>query len=351
MGRWNMNRMGKTCGLLVLLMASAAVADGPLTKAPANATQRGRTFVAVNSSIEGLVRGRAPDSLDQLRALEQQVVQVVERARECTVSVRIGNAQGAGVIVSPDGYVLTAAHVAMRPGLSAILIMSDGRRLRAKTLGMNRNVDAGLIKIESPPEDLPCASLGTSRDLRPGMWCVAVGHPGGYEQGRGPVIRAGRILSTRDQAIVTDCALISGDSGGPLFDVTGRLIAIHSRIGNDILDNIHVPIDYYDTSWDRMAAGQTWGHLPGFKPVIGVTRNPDSEVAQIGAVKPESPAEKAGLQAGDVVLGFNNVTITDFPSLIAAVEDTMPGEHVMMRVQREESVFNTTVVIGRSNDD
>ncbi len=301
------------------------LADGPLTNKPASGVPTGRTFVAVNSSLGNLVKGQTPQSLEELRLLEQQIVEVVQRARKCTVGVRIGNAQGAGVIVSDDGYVLTAAHVAMRPGLKAKLILQDGSELRATTLGMNRTVDAGLIKIDEPRSDLPYASLGTSDGLRTGMWCIAVGHPGGYETGRLPVIRAGRILSTRDQAIVTDCALISGDSGGPLFDVSGRLIAIHSRIGNDIADNIHVPIDYYNSSWQRMATSETWGHLPGFKPMIGVTRKTDSERAEIETVRANSPAEKAGIRTGDIIVRFGTVEISTFASLIAAVEDTMPG--------------------------
>ena len=170
----------------------------------------------------------------------------------------------------------------MRPGTKAMITLSDGSMVRATTLGMNRNVDAGLIKIDPNQNDgrpWPHATLGKSENLVPGMWCVATGHPGGYDKSRGPVTRVGRILAVKDGAIVTDCALIGGDSGGPLFDIAGRLIAIHSRIGNDVADNLHVPIDHYGLSWERMRDGEAWGFLPGFRPVLGVTGSKSSPQA------------------------------------------------------------------------
>ena len=177
------------------------------------------------------------------------------------------------MIITDTGYVLTAAHVAMRPGKRAWVTLWDGRHVEATTLGMNREVDAGLIRIDpgqNRGQAWPHATLGTSDNLVPGMWCVATGHPGGYDKKRGPVTRVGRILMVKPESIYTDCALIGGDSGGPLFDIAGRLIAVHSRIGNDVADNLHVPIDHYDEAWDRMANSQAWGYLQGFKPVLGV---------------------------------------------------------------------------------
>ena len=307
----------------------------------------GHTYVKIAGKLDRLSTGRSPTSIEELQLLEQQFIQVVQRARECTVGVRIGNAQGSGVLINDKGYVFTAAHVAMRPNLETTLTMQDGRTFQGQTLGMNRSVDAGLIKIRNPPSDLPYATIGSSAGLRPGMWCLAVGHPGGYEKGRAPVVRGGRILSTRDQSIVTDCVLISGDSGGPLFNLSGELIAVHSRIGNDLADNIHVPIDFYDESWTRMVAGEPWGHLPGFRPVIGVTRSKSNRRAEVDFVKPDSPAEKAGIEAGDIILRFGERSIEDFPALISAVNDTMPGEHVIVEVERKEAFKRLLLVIGR----
>ncbi|MEL6106340.1 MAG: S1C family serine protease [Planctomycetota bacterium] len=300
-----------------------------------------------------LKRGGVPTDLDELRLLEAQQRIVADRAAKCTVSVRIKNSQGCGVIITDDGFIVTAAHVAVRPGMTAIVTLSDGRQVRATTLGMNRQVDAGLIKIDGGQnrnQPWPHASLGTSEELRPGMWCIAMGHPGGYEFDRGSVIRVGRLLRVRPEVLVSDCALIGGDSGGPLFDIQGELIAVHSRIGNDVADNLHVPIDHYDSSWDRMAASKAWGHLPGFKPTLGVSGNQKDPVARVIKVTPNSPADTAGIQPGDVIEEFGEKRISDFQSLKDAVSHTMPGERVRVWVRRETTRLMFKIEIGRNNE-
>ena len=315
---------------------------------------RGGTQVDVPDELSEIFQnGGNPGDLASLRLLERQHQRVAESAAACTVSIRIGPAQGGGVIITETGYILTAAHVAMRPGKRAQILLSDGRVVRGTTLGMNRHVDAGLVRIDPGQNDgspWPHATLGSSEDLRVGMWCVATGHPGGYDQSRGPVTRVGRVLQVRDDAITTDCALIGGDSGGPLFDMAGRLIAIHSRIGNDVADNLHVPIDHYDHSWDRLARGEAWGYLPGFKPVLGVTGNSELEEARIVEVKPGSPAESAGFRTDDVVERFGDVVISDFDSLRSAVADTMPGEQVAVRIRRDGERVRVIVEIGRADE-
>lgn len=347
------NRWAWAAMLLVLLIAAAAPLGGSpaLGQSPLRATQSAGTAVELPPALQQLYEeGGTPQSQEQLLALERLQQQVAQRVGDCTVNVAIGPAQGSGVIVTADGYILTAAHVATRPGKSAIITFRDGRKVTATTLGLNRSVDAGLLKIDSDPEqpqNWPHASLGTSDRLKPGMWCLAVGHPGGFDAKRGTVTRIGRILSVRRTAIVTDCALIGGDSGGPLFDISGRLIAVHSRIGNDVADNLHVPIDHYDRSWDRLAAGEAWGYLEGFRPILGVRGNPDTSVAEISEVNPGSPAEAAGLKPGDIVERFGDVEISDFQSLRVAVADTMPGERLRCLIRRGDRRFQLTVEIGR----
>lgn len=325
-----------------------------LTQQPQAATDAGGTALELPSQLTSLARvGGVPESIDSLRALEAQQQRVARAARASTVSVQIGPAQGGGVIVSGDGDIMTAAHVAMRPGRKALVMLSDGRTATATTLGMNRHVDAGLIRIDPGQNDgelWPHATIGDSADLRRGMWCIAMGHPGGFDQERGPVTRVGRILDVRHNAIVTDCALIGGDSGGPLFDLSGELIAIHSRIGNDVAENLHVPIDFYQSSWGRLQAGEAWGYLEGFKPVLGVTGNAELSEARIIGVKSASPAEEAGLQSDDVVIQFGEVEISDFQSLKEAVDDTMPGELVPLTVRRGDTILRVTVEIGRADE-
>ncbi len=334
---------------------AASSGDTAPSKIPASAAEGGSAGTEVQVATE-LVRlfekGGMPATIDQLRKLEDQQRRVADAAVSCAVSVQIGPAQGGGVIVTADGYILTAAHVAMRPGRVAMVTLSNGMRVKAKTLGMNRHVDAGLIKIEAGQNNgqpYPFASLGASEDLVPGMWCVATGHPGGYDRRRGPVTRIGRILAVSDSAIVTDCALVGGDSGGPLFDLSGKLIAVHSRIGNDVADNLHVPIDHYDVSWDRMQAGEAWGYLPGFKPVIGVRGDAKAPQAIVSYVAPGSPAERCGVKVDDVIVEFGEDEVTDFNSLRDAVAQTMPGERVRLWVLRDGTRLGLTLEVGRAS--
>ena len=312
------------------------------------------TLVSVSAGLQDLLRkGGEPRDLDRLRLLESQIQLVAKRAGKCTVSVQVGPAQGCGVIITDSGYVLTAAHVAMRPNKRARLTLFDGRRVWARTLGMNRRVDAGLMKIEpnqNAGNPWPHASLGNSSKLSPGMWCIAMGHPGGYDSARGSVARVGRILTKRLGAIETDCALIGGDSGGPLFDIAGRLIAVHSRIGNDVTENLHVPVDYYGKSWDRMRSGEAYGYLPGFRPVLGVKGKTKSLKATVTIVKRGSPAEEAGLKVGDTIMQFGEVAINSFESLQKAVAETMPGERVPVLLVRDSGATERVIVeIGRAD--
>ena len=300
-------------------------------------------------------RGGVPKSIQQLVDMERQQQLIAARVAACTVNVTIGAAQGCGVIVDNTGYVLTAAHVGMRPGKTAKVTFSNGRTVSASTLGMNRSVDAGLIKInDGQNNDLPWphASLGRSEGLRSGMWCIASGHPGGYDRDRGPVVRVGRILSVNEGSIVTDCALIGGDSGGPLFDLSGKLIAVHSRIGNDVADNLHIPIHLYDNkdndkTWDRLTASEAWGFLPGFRPVLGIRGKAKRVDAQVDVIKPGSPAEDAGLKVGDIIEQFGDVMISNFASLTTAVSDTMPGERVKLWINRDGQRLRREIEIGR----
>lgn len=326
-------------------------ATSPSTQTGENGKRyRGQSYVAASQHLRNLLDGYTPSTLEQFQAMESQQQKVVKGAAACTVSVQIGNSQGCGVIITGDGYVLTAAHVAMRQGLDAVLTLSDGSQVRGKTLGLNREVDAGLIKIVGKnPKNTPWphATLGNSEDLRPGMWCIAMGHPGGYAKDRSVVMRVGRILAVRPGALVTDCALIGGDSGGPLFDLEGKLIGVHSRIGNDVADNLHVPVDHYDTSWNRLVAAETWGFLPGFRPVIGVRGKNDSDSSEILGIVPESSADRAGIQAGDIIQSFGGARISDFKSLIKAVGETMPGEQVIVKIRRGDATLRVVLEVGR----
>src|SRR5262249_25394639 len=172
------------------------------------------------------------------------------------VGIQIGGASGSGVIVSEDGYILTAGHVSGKPDTECEIIFPDGKRVKGKSLGVNRSIDSGMIKITEKGK-WPFAEMSRGPKPEKGQWVVSLGHPNGFISGRTPVLRLGRVLNSTDSLVQTDCTLVGGDSGGPLFDLDGKVIGIHSRIGPTITFNIHVPIATYNETWDDLVASKT----------------------------------------------------------------------------------------------
>jgi len=198
----------------------------------------------------------APEGVADLRAIEGHVTALAEKVLPCTVALQVGGARASGVIVTEDGYVLTAAHVIGRPGRDVTITFSDGRTVQGKTLGLNPDVDGGLIRMndEGPWPFAPIAPKDESP--KRGDWCLAAGHPGGFQPSRTPPLRLGRVIASEPGVIRTDCTISMGDSGGPLFDMHGRVIGIHSRIAEQTTMNLHVPAATYQEAWDVLKAGE-----------------------------------------------------------------------------------------------
>jgi serine protease Do len=302
--------------------------------------------------LSQIFAGDVPRDVAELKAMEVRQKALMTKVLPATVAVQVGMGHGSGVIVSADGYVLTASHVAGRPGHNAILTLSNGQRVRGKTLGMNRSIDAGLIKIsDSPPigEDgeWTHVEMHSTGELNSGQWCFAIGHPGGYQSDRGAVLRGGRVLRQIPSTIVTDCVLISGDSGGPLFDIDGNVVGIHSRIADETTLNMHVPIRGYRESWDRLVKGEAWGHLPGHEPYIGVIGDPSEDLAKVTEVVSGSPAEGANIRVGDIIVEFGGQEVSDFASLRSLVLAHNPGNRVRLKVKRGDETIDLRITIGR----
>ncbi|HWG41659.1 MAG TPA: trypsin-like peptidase domain-containing protein [Gemmataceae bacterium] len=285
-----------------------------------------------------------PAGAKDLRAIQDQVKRVAAKALPCTVCVRIGNAFGSGVIVSKDGYVLTAGHISGEPNRDVRVILSDGRTVAGKTLGSDVGIDSGMVRITDEGV-WPFVEMGNASKLKKGQWCVALGHPNGYKHGRPPVLRLGRVLENKSRIIRTGCALVGGDSGGPLFDLDGKVIGIHSRIGTSLTYNIHVPVDTYRTTWDRLVKSEVWGGPSG--PYIGVVLNPGEKECKIAEVEKNSPAEKAGLRPDDVVIRFDKKKIAAFEDLITLIHKHKPGDTVPLEVRRGKEVLNLKVIVGK----
>lgn len=299
------------------------------------------------TSLARVKNGKAPADLEELRALQAKIKELTDEILTSTVAVQVGRANGSGVIVSEDGYVLTAAHVAGAPHRSALVFLSDGRMKRGITLGMNQELDAGLIKI-TEPGDWSHAELGDSSNIKPGQWCLATGHPGGYDRDRLPVLRWGRILKAEKSALLTDCTLVGGDSGGPLFDLDGKVIGIHSRIGKNLTINVHVPVDPFRDSWTRLAKGEVWGLLgPPQRGWLGVTEDSTTDEARIARVVEGSPAELAGLRSGDVILRVGENEVKSFNDLQNEIGRMRPEDEIVIQIRRDGETEEISVKLGR----
>lgn len=198
----------------------------------------------------------APTSIDDFREIQSVAKSVSKQIIEATVGVQLGGAYASGVVVSEDGYVLTASHVAGAPGRRVNITFPDGRRTVGRTLGLNPDVDGALIKLndEGPWPFIPMAD--SKNGPKPGDWCIATGHPGGFESGRRPPVRLGRIIFANGYTIRSDCPIEPGDSGGPLVDLKGNVIGVHSRIFNDATGNLHVPIVTFERTWDQLTSSE-----------------------------------------------------------------------------------------------
>ena len=294
----------------------------------------------VDGKIPGVFSKPAPEGVDDLKAMQKHIKKVLEKVVPATVGLVVGSGSGSGVIISEDGYILTAGHVSGKPDRVCTVIMPDGKRLKGKTLGYNKNIDSGLVKITTEGK-YPFVGIGESSKLQTGQWCLTLGHPGGFRKGRTPVLRLGRILASNKNLIRSDCALVGGDSGGPLFDLAGRVIGIHSRISTGITENIHVPVDTYPETWDRLTAGEEWGGMFDFggrrraQAVLGVGFTEGGTDLKITGFSEGSPAEEAGFQVGDIITAIDGKKLKIRSDLQDYLAQKKPGDVVKVVVERE----------------
>jgi serine protease Do len=318
---------------LLLLMLGGAASVQVRAEQPPAAQETTETRIEFSDEIPEVFRKDAPVGIADLEQIERHVVQLIPRLKECTVGLRIGRAQGSGVIISPDGIIATAAHVVGSPGRVVVVVMPDGAEHSALTLGRNQTLDASLLKIRSKRTDWPHASLATTVPA-PGDWCLAIGHPGGFQQDRGLVTRLGRVIIANKHFVQSDCELIGGDSGGPLFDMSGHVLAVSSRIGEPTDYNFHVPADAYKRDWDKLIAGDDFRTHSG--AYLGVSGDPvEGGGLKVTKVFEDSPAADAGVKVGDVIMTFQGKVVATLDELVARVGDEMPGRRANLELLRD----------------
>ncbi len=320
------------------------------------------------------VRTSSPDSVEELKALQDRVKTIVAQVTPSTVGLEIPDGRhigfGSGVIVSDDGLVLTAAHVVLtrtwKTASTVRVVLPDGTKVAAKSLGVNIAADSGMVKItDKPPKNAtwlgakdgkwPAVALGKSDALRSGQWLVAMGHPGGPKQDRRPPVRVGRYdLTVRERLVRdlapflrTDCTLVGGDSGGPLFDLNGKLVGIHSQIRMALTHNLHVPVDNFRADWDKMLKGDIIP--PTSDAELGVELDDKADGAKVVTVIANGPAATGGLKSGDSIVEFNGDKVGSADDLLLMLALCDPGDRVKVRVDRGDKSIDLKVILGRKS--
>ncbi|MEZ6062579.1 MAG: S1C family serine protease [Planctomycetaceae bacterium] len=305
-----------------------------------------------------------------LQQRQERLTEALKSVQPAIVGVTDRIGFGSGVVVSGDGIVLTAAHVVesshfrrRRSRQSTYVIFPDGREYECDVLGKNRSADAAMLKIKRMPADgseFPHVTMGRSSEVSAGDFCFALGHPGGFRKDRPAPVRFGRVLSVGAMTIISDNAIVLGDSGGPLFDLDGRLIGIHSMITEVIVENRHVAIDVWHRDWDRLKNGDEWGRLRAFdnelaeSDFFGTDLRWRHFTAEVRGVIRNGPADKAGIQPNDTLVSIDGQRFADrleLSTLLDQLEDGREVDVVLRRSDRERTVHLKTGIRPDDSDE
>lgn len=260
---------------------------------------------------------------------------------------------GSGFIVSADGYILTNNHVI--DGADDIVVrMRNRQELKATVVGTDARTDVALLKVDA--KDLPVAKIGRSNNLKPGQWVVAIGEPFGldYTVTHGIVSAVGRSLpdDTYVPFIQTDVPINPGNSGGPLFNLSGEVVGVNAQIysksGGSMGLSFSIPIDIaMNVAEQLMDNGKVSRGFLGVQ-VQEVTSDLSKSFgldvptgALVGQTYPDTPAERAGIRAGDIILEFNGSKVTksaDLPPLVGVTKVNTPVKVKLLRQGKEITV-------------
>ncbi len=267
---------------------------------------------------------------------------------------------GSGFIVSADGYILTNAHV-VDDASEVTVKLTDNREFNAKVVGTDKRTDVALVKIDA--KNLPVVRIGEAAKSRVGEWVAAIGSPFGLENSVTAGIISAKSRSLPDENYVpfiqTDVAINPGNSGGPLFNMAGEVIGINSQIysrtGGYMGLSFAVPIEVaMKVKTDLQKYGKvTRGRLG--VTIQGVSKElADSfglkkpQGALVAAVEPRSPADKAGLKTGDIILGVDGRDIENSIDLPRVIGESRPGTQVKLKVWRQGETKELSASLGET---
>ena len=264
-------------------------------------------LLSVGAKVESDIQ---PKTLTEFSELSQQIREVLPKIKAATVCLDLGaGMSGSGVIVSSDGLILSAAHVTQEVGKEFEVIFEDGRRVPAVGLGMDTSNDASMGEITLKGE-YPYVDLSEIQNV--GQYVLSLGHSGGFDKERGLVLRLGRVTELSDTSAMSDCSLIGGDSGGPLFDLEGNLIGIHSRVGSVTNSNTHIPTHVFTQQWDQLKSGELMGDgtfANAGITFLGMRLLSQEEKLVVIEVEKASKADETGITEGDVLLSVNGKAV------------------------------------------
>lgn len=274
---------------------------------------------------------------------------------------------GSGVIISPDGYILTANHVIADSAEIKIALTGSKKEYKARVIGSDPETDVAVLKIDA--DHLPAITLGDSSQLEVGDIVLAIGNPFDISQpGQTPTVTMGIVsalgrsglqadgLNDYENFIQTDAAINPGNSGGALVDAEGRLVGINTAIesssgGNEGI-GFAVPINLARHVAERLISGGKVSRgylgvqLEPITPGLAYSFNLHTENgALVGEVEPGSPSEKAGLKSGDVITEFNGQPINGVNDLLLAVADCAPGAKANLKYLRDGQEHTVKVTL------
>ena len=296
--------------------------------------------------VENSFTHLSPKNENDLLTIQHRLQLLLPEAKKSLVAIEAGDGAGSGVIISEDGLVLTAAHVIGKTGKKMHVRLPNGKRVPAVSLGGSEISDAGMLKITRKGK-WPFAPIASMDKSKVRDWCFAIGHPGGYDKKRGVVVRLGRVIAKTDETLQSDSRLLGGDSGGPLFNFDGEIIAIHSRISEKSDQNFHVPIECFHTNWEFYRTGEilTFNKLVdmGF---LGVgCEKTDAGLIVLNVIK-GSAADRIGLVKNDLLLTVDGEKLDSVEELTILISNKQPDESILLEFQRDGIALSEKVTLG-----